>query len=357
MATALERFAADLTQGQGGADPRALALAGALQKRPPEADVLLFGSRARGDWRPGSDIDLAVIGGDPDEAEALLAQVCAQEQRYADQPSTQLFHFARAEFDELRTSLPHIAGQVQRHGLKPNGEPLPHMAQTNPWPGVRNLLQSCGADLAEAIKALGSGTQTRSPLHYAHGALEKVVKALLSAEGIDFVHEHELKDNIKRLPGSIKASLEQEITESQRDELTKFRVAGPYAGSNPPWPETSAEQLIASVQRVCGSRGNHILAVMGKQPHEVGYEQWLNNNDALGGWATLPLDRYPLITAMRLLLAGRLPTARLDDIEVNWLRRGTPANAMEIVAAVRTQPDAWRSLFVKAHNRETRTDQ
>ena len=103
MTAALERFATDLTQGQGSADPRALALAGALQKRLPEADVLLFGSRARGDWQPGSDIDLAVIGGDPDEAEELLAQICAQEQRYADQPSTQLFHFARAEFDELRT--------------------------------------------------------------------------------------------------------------------------------------------------------------------------------------------------------------------------------------------------------------
>ena len=152
------------------------------------------------------------------------------------------------------------------------------MAQTNPWPGVQHWLQSCSADLTEAIKAL----------HYAHGALEKVVKALLFAERIDFVHKHALEDNIKRLPGPIKTSLEQAITENRWDELTKFRVADPYAGSNPPWPETSAEQLIASVQRVCASHGNHILAVMGKQPHEVGYEQWLNNNDALGGWATLP---------------------------------------------------------------------
>jgi HEPN domain-containing protein len=231
------------------------------------------------------------------------------------------------------------------------------MAQTNPWPGVRNWLQSCGADLTEAIKALGSGTQMRSPLHYADGALEKVVKTLLFAERIDFVHKHALEDNIKRLPGPIKASLEQEIAASRRDELTKFRVAGPHAGSNPPWPETSAEQLIASVQRVCASHGDHIFAVIGKQPHEVGYEQWLNNNDALGGWATLPLDRYPQITAMRLLLAGRLTAARLGDIEMYWLWSGIPANAMESVAAVRTEPDAWRSLFVKTRNRETRTNQ
>lgn len=60
---------------------------------------------------------------------------------------------------------------------------------------------------------------------------------------------------------------------------------------------------------------------------------------------------------MRLLLAVRLTAARLGNIEMNWLRSGTPANTMEIVAAVRTQPDAWRSLFVKTRNRETRTNQ
>ena len=49
--------------GDGAPDPRALALAGALQDRLPDARVLLFGSRATGAWTPGSDIDLAVIGG------------------------------------------------------------------------------------------------------------------------------------------------------------------------------------------------------------------------------------------------------------------------------------------------------
>ncbi len=92
MAAALERFAADLTQGHGGPDPRALALAGDLQASLPDAQVLLFGSRATGDWRPSSDIDLAVIGGDKDAAEEALAQICAQGQPYADLPSTLYRH-------------------------------------------------------------------------------------------------------------------------------------------------------------------------------------------------------------------------------------------------------------------------
>ncbi|MCY4519535.1 MAG: nucleotidyltransferase domain-containing protein [Caldilineaceae bacterium] len=334
-------------------DPRALALAGELQEGLPDAQVLLFGSRAMGDWRPESDIDLAVIGGDADAAEERLAQLCAQVRQEGELPYTQLFHFTRAEFDECRTSLPHIAGQVQRHGLTPAGEPLSRMAQTNPWPGVQKLLQSSGADLAEAIKTLG---QARAPLHYAHGALEKAVKALLFAEQGDFVHGHPLEANIARLSAAMGVSLEREIPQCLRDELTRFRMYGPYAGSNPPWPATGAAELIGCVQRGCGVCGDRILSVMDKQAHEVGYEQWLNNNDALGGWATLPLDRYPQIAAMRLLLTGSLTNAHLDDIETNWLRRGTPANAMELVAAVRTNPDAWRSLFVQARNRDARTD-
>ena len=71
MAAALERFTADPTQGHGDPDPRALALAGNLQASLPDAQVLLFGSRAIGNWQSGSDIDLVVIGGDRDSCSVL----------------------------------------------------------------------------------------------------------------------------------------------------------------------------------------------------------------------------------------------------------------------------------------------
>ena len=95
-----------LAHGNGAPDPRALELVGELQRQLPGARVLLFGSRAIGDWRPGSDIDLAVIGGSNDAAADALAQLRSQEPH----PCAQLFHFTATEFDELRTSLPHVAG-------------------------------------------------------------------------------------------------------------------------------------------------------------------------------------------------------------------------------------------------------
>ncbi|MCE2466664.1 MAG: nucleotidyltransferase domain-containing protein [Caldilineaceae bacterium] len=42
--------------GQRQPDPRA------LQDHLPDAEIILFGSRAAGTWNPWSDIDLALIG-------------------------------------------------------------------------------------------------------------------------------------------------------------------------------------------------------------------------------------------------------------------------------------------------------
>lgn len=51
----------ELEYGHGVPDPLALTVAAELQAQLPDTEVLLFGSRAIGNWRPESDIDLAAI--------------------------------------------------------------------------------------------------------------------------------------------------------------------------------------------------------------------------------------------------------------------------------------------------------
>ena len=46
------------------ADPFGLKIAAAAQESDPDATVILFGSRARGDHRPDSDVDLLVVRDD-----------------------------------------------------------------------------------------------------------------------------------------------------------------------------------------------------------------------------------------------------------------------------------------------------
>ena len=107
--------AADI--GQGQPDPRALAVAQEIQSRLPEADGILFGSRATGTWRPRSDIDLALVGISPDTDAMLALKDQARgvvKTEYTDQPPHILITLiARPDFEAHRTSFPHIAGQVQ----------------------------------------------------------------------------------------------------------------------------------------------------------------------------------------------------------------------------------------------------
>ena len=136
-------------------DPRALAVVGVLQGRLPDTkEIVLFGSRAMGNWQPWSDLDLAVSGVPADRAseDSLHQQAVAivRDQYDRESPSVQIFQFPRSEFEACRTSHSHIAGQVQYWGIAATGNPLPHMTQDNPWPAVQAHLQSAHNDLGEA---------------------------------------------------------------------------------------------------------------------------------------------------------------------------------------------------------------
>ena len=190
----------DLEYGQGNPDPRALAVAGGLQARLPDAQVLLFGSRATGTWRPESDLDLAVIGGDRDAAEEALAQLQDRERDlYADAlPYPQIFHFSQAEFDDLRTALTHVAGQVQKYGIRPNGEPLPAMPQNEPWKGIRTRMQSSCRHYERALRNLGA-EDPEGAIHNAEMAVELMLKAAVGTVA-QVPRKHPLQPLVERLP-------------------------------------------------------------------------------------------------------------------------------------------------------------
>lgn len=373
MAAALERFAAGRSQGRGGPDPRALALAGELQARLPGAQVLLFGSRAMGDWMPGSDIDLAVIGGDRDTAEETLAQIRGQAaQPYADWPSAQIFHFTRVEFDRCRTSLPHVAGQIQRHGLRPNGEPLPYMKQDDTWEGVKDLLQPGQRHLKYALVLFGSEEAQEDALMGAHNALERCVKAALGADGIDFLDV--IKDNAGRhtlttLAGLLRAELHENLLDAApaahlRQLDAYYRTSSYSQDSQVAWPTLSMETLVAAAQGACLAMAGHALALTGRTPREVGYREYVGD-DALGGFGTLPLDHYARhrlsdreaqqfkqegraaerILALRLL-ANNLTDSQLARVEADWYRFGPPADAIARIGAVLADPGARPTLLV-----------
>ena len=347
-----------VTHGQGQPDSRALAVAQALQERLPDTQVVLFGSRATGTWHPWSDLDLAVIGAAKDrEVEFRLQDAAAAiaQGLYDAPPSVQVFPFPRTEFEEFRTSLPHIAGQVQRRGLTPSGEHLPPMSQDNPWPGIQIRLQSTRRHLEQALRGFGHESLDAA-VFSAHAALENGIKAALSAVGVDFPNTHKLVELTSRMPDTHRPWLEGMMSDVQLAELSSYREQVQYSGEDIPWPTYSAEAILRNVQQVCGNLAGHVLSEMGKSPRDVGYAKWMGDGP-LAGWELLPLDYFSQAEAeerrltgqaartLRVLLGDVLEPAALDQIETAWLTGGLPADFEQGIKTVLQFPGKWHILL------------
>jgi len=87
-----------------------------------EADpdtVILFGSRARGDARPDSDVDLLIVEREPFSPQRSRRQETARlylALRNLAMPKDLLL-YSRDEFEQLKDSAHHIVGRAQREGM------------------------------------------------------------------------------------------------------------------------------------------------------------------------------------------------------------------------------------------------
>jgi len=84
---------------------------------PRLASLVLFGSRARGDWDPGSDIDVAAIVEQLTRAEhtRILDAVCAVEARHSIPVSFLLL--SADDFRKLKERERRIAQDIEREGI------------------------------------------------------------------------------------------------------------------------------------------------------------------------------------------------------------------------------------------------
>lgn len=78
--------------------------------------VYLYGSRARGDHRPDSDIDLAIVMNAPD-ADAAFAMWCGWRSDYKENPDLNLSVEAHLEWYEASAGLERVGTGVERDGV------------------------------------------------------------------------------------------------------------------------------------------------------------------------------------------------------------------------------------------------
>ena len=188
-------------------DPLGLAVANAAQSAAGQNTVILFGSRARGDHGPASDVDLLIVyDSQPIATHAKAKRAIAG--YFADNPprlNVDILTIRRDKFDYCRRSPNHVAGQALRDGIIMNGESFDCASgyedqYPSSWPDVKERLTVAYRNLRafeNTFASLPDDPETYG-LH-AQQAVENSLKAWISAANLHYRRTHEIDETAEVL--------------------------------------------------------------------------------------------------------------------------------------------------------------
>lgn len=214
-------------------------------------EVILFGSRARGDAREDSDYDLLIIGPSDEPRGKRTARVSGA---LSDIDLREDIHWwTRDEIDEWQLVRSHFINRILRDGKalyvrgSPRGEPgapdrdpgtstKGHLKM--PVDHARILWEKAANDLGAARVTLAAGIAYDTVCFHAQQAAEKSLKALLAASDVVPPRTHELEDLIALAKKSV---AEWPFDDARIKVLTRYAVDIRYAATPiPPRKEAAA---------------------------------------------------------------------------------------------------------------------
>ena len=217
------------------ADPRACAVARAVEEAVHPDRVILFGSRARGDFRPDSDIDLLIVTGPgPVDRRAYQRTSAAAhhkvEELYDEPMGVDLVHLSEDAFHDGRRARNHVAGQAVRDGFDANGDKVSYDNPTpTNWPDIRQRIANAEREL-RVLNILVEGNADQEAIGFhAQQAIENALKGWISALDDDYRNTHELG----KLVAIIRQHPQEEDTPAgeQLTWLTSYAVEYRYEGA------------------------------------------------------------------------------------------------------------------------------
>ena len=216
-------------------------------------DVILFGSRARGDYRDDSDIDLLVIlpglmKFDP-KSNGIRGQFertahTWAESLYEAPVMVQLVWYSGEEFDRFRRSLNHVTAIASREGISMNGSPA-----SDQYPDEGDYAEEWNITLDRCrharihLQGMTALVQANLPDllvgQQAQQTQEHAIKGLISANGRGYRHIHdlvELERDLNRADRefgySLQSPLEKLSLYAGGDIYRRAREENPLGDSN-----------------------------------------------------------------------------------------------------------------------------
>ena len=183
-----------------GHDPRAVSAAQAVRDLMDAECVILFGSRSRKDWAGSSDIDIMVINPErPTQADEIRITAAAEEilsRTYAESPVIDLVLLSAEQYRKRSKSINDVAAIAAREGIKLTRNPEDYVGQEYDADAEREDRIQRVADANMHYRNLNlmldAGVEDRGAVFQAHQALEHGMKALTSALGNEYPHQHSL---------------------------------------------------------------------------------------------------------------------------------------------------------------------
>ena len=183
-------------------DQTALELARAVQTAVAPDTVILFGSRARGDHRPDSDVDLLIISKPGTVASVGRANRVVREHFRLNPPrlGVDVVSMDLTRFNYCRRARNHVAAQALRDGVVMNDANFDASNRQDDqypesWPDVKERLQAAFRRLGTFEREIAhpDGDQEMYGFH-AQQAVENALKAWLSAADLDYRRVHDLQE-------------------------------------------------------------------------------------------------------------------------------------------------------------------
>ena len=224
------------TRASVNADPRAVAVARAVYEAVRPESVILFGSRARGDYREDSDVDLMLICdgcmSNEDYMKAQRAAGQAVRNVYRTHHGVDLLPMDKSEYLRCRGGINHVAAQAARDGVDMNGdkeEYEPDRGQNFDWEDVRQRVINMDRNLKDTGAMIAAGVSQEAIGFHAQQALENILKGWISAIGERYENTHDLEE----LMGIIRSVPEEWDTPAGEELkwLTRYAVRYRYTGA------------------------------------------------------------------------------------------------------------------------------
>ena len=216
-------------------DPKACAVARAVGEAVHPDRVILFGSRARGDFNPDSDIDLLIITGPGPVSQQTYQRSRAAahrkvEELYDHSIGVDLLRMSAGAFHDGRRARNHVAGQAVRDGLDANGDKVTYdNPQPTNWPDIRQRMTNAERELG-VLKILVEANSAQEAIGFhAQQALENALKGWISALDADYRNTHDLADLmaiVRQHPAENDTSAGERLA-----WLTEYAVRYRYAGA------------------------------------------------------------------------------------------------------------------------------